>query len=242
MPVITTLKSSRTREKRALLKEEAEAQRVLQTNVNDDRTEIRHHLLNIGKVLLNLEMKLSRLELANEKLSEAYEQANDTEGAEQFQLTLDEESEIIDGVIDKVSQLKILKEELEQRRRETETTGIANSCSPQPIAPLRPPQLNITLFGGDILKWQEFWDAFEASVHNAKYAAVNKLNYLKSRLKGKALEAISGYQLSNENYTVVVDMLKKRFGNQQLIIDAHYRSLLNIPPATNQVSKIASVL
>ena len=103
MPVITTLKSSRTREKRALLKEETEAQRVLQTNVNDDRTEIRRHLLNIGKVLLNLEMKLSRLELANEKLSEAYEQANDTEGAEQFQLTLDEESEIIDGVIDKVS-------------------------------------------------------------------------------------------------------------------------------------------
>ena len=238
MPVITTLKSSRTREKRALLKEEAEAQRVLQTNVNDDRTEIRRHLLNIGKVLLNLEMKLSRLELANEKLSEAYEQANDTEGAEQFQLTLDEESEIIDGVIDKVSQLKILKEELEQRRRETETTGIANSCSPQPIAPLRPPQLDITPFGGDILKWQEFWDAFEASVHNAKYAAVDKLNYLKSRLKGEALEAISGYQLSNENYTVVVDMLKKRFGNQQLIIDAHYRSLSNIPPATNQVSKL----
>ena len=238
MPVITTLKSSRTREKRALLKKEAEAQRVLQTNVNDDQTEIRSHLLNIGKVLLNLEMKLSRLELANEKLSEAYEQANDTEGAEQFQLTLDEESEIIDGVIDKVSQLKILKEELEQRRRETETTGIANSCSPQPIAPLRPPQLDITPFGGDILKWQEFWDAFEASVHNAKYAAVDKLNYLKSRLKGEALEAISGYQLSNENYTVVVDMLKKRFGNQQLIIDAHYRSLSNIQPATNQVSKL----
>ena len=115
MPIISTLKSSRTREKRALLKEETEAQRILQTDFNDDRTEIRSHLLSIGKVLLNLEMKLSRLELANEKLSEAYEQANDTEGAEQFQLTLDEESEVIDGVIDKVSQLKILKEELEQR-------------------------------------------------------------------------------------------------------------------------------
>ena len=238
MPVISTLKSSRTREKRALLKEETEAQKILQTDFNDDRTKIRGHLLSIGKVLLNLEMKLSRLELANEKLSEAYEQANDTEGAEQFQLTLDEESEVIDGVIDKVSQLKILKEELEQRRHKSETTGIANMWSPQPIAPLRPPQLDITPFGGDILKWQEFWDAFEASVHNAKYAPVDKLNYLRSKLKGEALEAISGYQLSNENYTVVVDMLKKRFGNQQLIIDAHYRSLSNMPPATNQVSKL----
>ena len=69
----------------------------------------------------------------------------------------------------------------------------------------------------------------------SKYAPVDKLNYIKSKLKG---EAISGYQLSNENYTVVVDMLKKRFGNPQLIIDAHYRSLSNIPPATNQVSKL----
>ena len=33
-------------------------------------------------------------------------------------------------------------------------------------------------------------------------------------------------------------MLKRRFGNQQLIIDAHYHSLSNIPPATNQVSKL----
>jgi len=38
----------------------------------------------IGKVLLNLETKLTRLETTNEKLAEAYEQAKDTEAAEQF--------------------------------------------------------------------------------------------------------------------------------------------------------------
>ena len=63
-------------------------------------------------------------------------------------------------------------------------------------------------------------------------------NYLKSKLQGEALAAISGYQLSNKKYAVVVEVLKKRFGNQQLIIDAHYRHLSHIPPASNQVSKL----
>ena len=49
------------------------------------------------------------------------------------------------------------------------------------------------------------------------------------------LEAISGYQLSNENYVAVVEVLKKRFGNPQLIIDTHYQ---HVPPATNHVLKL----
>ena len=105
---------------------------------------------------------------------------------------------------------------------------------------MKPPQLDIRAFSGDVLRWQEFWDAFDASVHKARYAPVDKFNYLKSKLEGEALEAISGYQLSNENYPIVIDILKKRFGNKQLIIDAHYRSLSHLSPATNQVTKLRS--
>ena len=42
-----------------------------------------------------------------------------------------------------------------------QTTG----TSLQSFGPLKPPQLEIAPFNGDILKWQEFWNAFEASVH-----------------------------------------------------------------------------
>ena len=42
-----------------------------------------------GKVLLNLEAKLARLD---EKLVEAYDQNNNTEAAEQFQNILDEDT------------------------------------------------------------------------------------------------------------------------------------------------------
>ena len=60
-------------------------------------------------MLLSLETKLAKLETANDKLVEALEQAEELEAAEQFQTTLDEESELIDDTIDKISQLKVME-------------------------------------------------------------------------------------------------------------------------------------
>lgn len=195
-----------------LLKEEVEAERILQIEDTGNLTEVRHHLLVIKKVLLNLEMKLSRLESTNDKLIEAYEQNNNSEGVQQFQSVLDEENEVIDGILDKVSQLKVLKRELEQRWcesdvrhaesteasaaaqvRQTHQPGdITSGLSQQIYGPIKPPQLEITPFSGDVLQWKEFWDTFEASIDKARYVPIDKLNYLKSKLKGEVLETISG--------------------------------------------------
>ena len=159
-----------------MLKEKTEAERVLLVEVTEDLTEIRRHVLVIEKVLSNLETKFSRLESTNDKLIEAYEQNNDNEGAEKFQNVLDKESELIDGILDKISQLKVLKRELEQRRqgsdgRHEESLGIraeaqvrqmhppediTSSLSQQMYGPIKPPQLKITPFSGDVLKWKEF--------------------------------------------------------------------------------------
>ena len=38
--------------------------------------------------------------------------------------------------------------------------------------------------------------------------------------------------------TVVVGVLKQRFGNKQVIIDTHYHSLSHLPPATNHVASL----
>ena len=81
--------------------------------------------MGIGKVLLNLETKLTRLEAINEKLMEAYDQSTDTEAAENFQKVLDEDIELTDRIIDKVSQLKVLKE-AEKKPREIEASQGSN--------------------------------------------------------------------------------------------------------------------
>ena len=64
MPIISTLKSSRTRERRVLVKEETEAQKLLQENYSNNLEDVTRLHMVVGKVLLNLEVKLPRLESA----------------------------------------------------------------------------------------------------------------------------------------------------------------------------------
>ena len=79
-------------------------------------------IMVIGKALLNLETKLRRLEATNEKLLEAYDQSTDTETSEHFQQVLNEDSKLTKRIIDKISQLKALKEEAEMISREIEVS------------------------------------------------------------------------------------------------------------------------
>ena len=79
-------------------------------------------IMVIGKALLNLETKLRRLEATNEKLLEAYDQSTDTEASEHFQQVLNEDSKLTKRIIDKISQLKALKEEAEMISREIEAS------------------------------------------------------------------------------------------------------------------------
>jgi len=74
--------------------------------------------------------------------------------------------------------------------------GISRILSQLSIEAIKPLKLEIAPFRGGMLKWQELWDGFEASVDRADYAPFDKFNYLKSKLRFEALEAIAGYQLS----------------------------------------------
>ena len=107
------------------------------------------------------------------------------------------------------------------------TSGISNTYSLGTQVKL--PKVDLRKFDGGISKWPSFWDAFESSVHsNTKLAPVDKLNYLNSLLVNSASEAISGLSLTAANYDEAVTILKRRFGNKQLIINRHMKTLLNI--------------
>ena len=97
------------------------------------------------------------------------------------------------------------------------------------------PKLEIPSFSGEKLKWAEFWDSFEAAVHlNTSLSEVEKLNYLMSKLSDEAKNSVSGIQLSNENYQVAVELLKKRYGDKQAVVTSHYTELINLKPAPNK--------
>ena len=53
---------------------------------------------------------------------------------------------------------------------------------------------------------------------NAELASIDKLKYLQNSLIGEAAQTIAGPQITNENYKEATDLLKKKFGNKQIIL------------------------
>ena len=91
------------------------------------------------------------------------------------------------------------------------------------------PKLELPIFKGDPLQWQGFWDQFSASIHlNENLSDIDRFNYLKRYLGGKALDAVSGLSLSSNNYNEAIDLLTKRFGDCQVLISAHMDSMLKL--------------
>ena len=71
---------------------------------------------------------------------------------------------------------------------------------------------------------------------------MDKFNYLKSKLSGEAKRSIEGLSLTNDNYSVAVDIFVKRFGSPQEIIDALYNKLISLPQATAKLSNVRDLL
>lgn len=89
------------------------------------------------------------------------------------------------------------------------------------------------------MKWQEFGDSFKASIHrNPNLQPVDKFNYLRAELEGDSSVVISGLELTNSNYEVAVNLLQERFGRDELMMDAHYSALMDLPVSLNVTAKL----
>ena len=93
---------------------------------------------------------------------------------------------------------------------------------------------NLPKFSGDLLAWPEFWEIYEASVHeNLAYSPVQKYLHLKQHLDGAAARAIQGLPLTAENYPEAVKILQDRFGKDGVRKDMLVAKLLGLPEVTD---------
>ena len=116
----------------------------------------------------------------------------------------------------------------ENRESTRTTTPEHHTCH------MKLPKLSIKQFGGDLTKWKTFWDAFDAAVHsNPHLSNIEKFNYLNSLLDGTAAEVVAGMSLTDVNYSEAVAILKRRFGNTQLIVNRHMDALLRLTAVTS---------
>ena len=120
------------------------------------------------------------------------------------------------------------------------------STKPGPLpvqSSVKLPKLELCSFNGDKLKWVEFWQSFESSVHkNDSLSDIENFNYLRNKLTGDAKSAITGLSLSNENYSVALKILTDRFGNVQDTVDLHYTAIINLKSASDSVDSLRSLL
>ena len=128
-----------------------------------------------------------------------------------------------------------------QNRSKLDVKPNASSGSGSVGEHVKTPKIELKSFDGNILNWQSWWDQYEAAVHNQpKMAAVNKFCYLKRLLCSSAEECISGLSLTNENYSKAVQLLKERYGNKQILINAYIQKFesLRIVKSMNKVKEL----
>ena len=64
------------------------------------------------------------------------------------------------------------------------------------------------------------------------------MNYLRAKLEGEASDAISGLALTNANYEEAIRLLQERFGQNEIIVSAHYTSLMDLPASSSHTSAL----
>ena len=92
------------------------------------------------------------------------------------------------------------------------------------------PKLKLAEFSGDPLKWPEWSQLFQATVHAANMDDSVKMNHLKTMVTGKAKEAIAGLGYTAEMYNVAWNVLARNFGKPQMVVNAQLKRIYSFPP------------
>lgn len=106
-----------------------------------------------------------------------------------------------------------------------------NNSTPSTSAPqIRLPSLHLPTFSGKVEEWIPFSDSFKSLItSNDSLDTIQKLHYLKSSLKGEALNVISSLEVTASNYQIAWDLLENRYKNTRVIVHRHVRALFELP-------------
>ena len=78
--------------------------------------------------------------------------------------------------------------------------------------------------------WSSFIDQFDSAVHgNPNLKKAEKLNYLKTSLRGEAHDVVKNVAITDVKYELARRTLKDRFDNKRFIVSMHLSAELNYP-------------
>ena len=243
-------RGARTKAKNLLQAEIVECQSILQGNGNhSDET----------RCMKALTLFSTKLEEAHTKFSEKFEPSDDADNL-QFEK---EEQEVIDLLGDTMQwQLKLESQRdsainsqpaAQETPLEIKIGKLVDQMAAQNAIPVQPaaakpssislPKLELPTFNGSAIMYREFWDTFSTTIEtNASLSNVVKHQYLRSKLVGEAKKLLEGIPIDEHNYDVSVKLLKERYGDKQVEIDAHYVSLMELQQVSNSAPRLRALL
>lgn len=96
------------------------------------------------------------------------------------------------------------------------------------------PTLNLPKFSGDYDQWKSFLDLFTATIdRNSSLTQAQKLSYLKGSLSGAAALVVQAYSITDDNYSICLQLLKSHYDRTREIIFSFIDKLLNLHPITH---------
>ena len=223
---LTYLKGSRTKTKYNLLLVLEQGQAIMDDGAKGTQ---------LSMVIPTLATAAERFDAALEKLSLAIDEMDDDSARSSEELELEGNLSLLGEAEQLLAKLKELQPPAADAMAAQALSGTGNSVvlhqllekltnhviSPPVTSPPRPsmsvklPTLTIPTFNGGPLQWTPFGDDFLAAVDgNDRLTPVEKFAHLRGKLEGDALAAVAGLPLTNVNYPVAVDLLRKRFGDK----------------------------
>ena len=196
------------------------------------------NLDTLEDVIKGLCSRMERLSLQNQKIELA---VPEDKIEEEIAQTLEYTDDLM-GQKNKIAKfLRDAKAQVKQKQEENKPASFQSTTKKEAIN-VKLPKITLKSFSGNPLEWLSFWDSFQASVDkNSDISGVDKMNYLCGLLKGEAARVIQGLPLSARNYKRAINLLKERFGQKQVLINAHMDALLKIAVARNDVKKLRSL-
>ena len=145
----------------------------------------------------------------------------------------------IDTHTDYMITLENFIQDLRKVKQGSQTAPVVQNASVSSTVKL--PKLEIKKFSGNPVFWQPFWESFSSIHNNQKLTDTEKLNYLVSFLEGNAFRSIQGLSRIGDNYSKATEILLKRYGDKQVLINAHMEKLFNVRAVPNfEISSLKS--
>uniref|UniRef100_A0A914H6B7 Gag protein n=1 Tax=Globodera rostochiensis TaxID=31243 RepID=A0A914H6B7_GLORO len=108
-------------------------------------------------------------------------------------------------------------------------TAPTRNNAPAFTAPLYQFQpIQVERFSGQKRQWPEFYESFKSAIGRQPISKAEKFNLLRNMLGGEARQLVSGFRLEDQNYDVVLQLLKDTYGAPEEHIRALHFELANL--------------